>query len=165
MSLTPVGWFLPTGQAQLSEVRGGAGERSSQRDMNKHGWSTRIVVRYALLQLPALVLLALFLFIVRQWVDVPIWLIWSIVGFWVAKDVILFPLTWRSYDQRRPGDANSMVGLRGIAQDRLAPSGYVQVHGELWQAEVMGDSQPIDKGGGIRVQGTRGLTLIVQPEN
>ena len=165
MSLTPVVWFPPTGQAQLSDIRGGEGERSSQRDMNKHGWSTRIVVRYALLQLPALVLLALFLFIVRQWVDVPIWLIWSIVGFWVAKDVILFPLTWRSYDQRRPGDADSMVGMHGVAKDRLAPTGYVEVHGELWRAEVMGDSQPIDKGEGIRVQGTRGLKLLVQPEN
>lgn len=165
MSLTPVGWFPPTGQAQLSEVRGGAGERSSQRDMNKHGWSTRVVVRYALLQLPALVLLALFLFIVRQWVDVPIWLIWSIVGLWVTKDVILFPLTWRSYDQRRLGRADSMVGLRGIAQDRLAPTGYVEVHGELWQAEVTEGGPPIEQGEEVRVQGIRGLTLIVQPEN
>jgi membrane-bound ClpP family serine protease len=133
--------------------------------MNMHGWSTRVVVRYALLQLPALVLLAVSLFFVRQWVDIPIWLIWGIVGFWLAKDVVLFPFTWRSYDQRRLGHADSMVGLRGIAQDRLAPSGYVQVHGELWQAEVMGHSQPIDKGEGIRVQGTRGFTLLVQPDN
>jgi membrane protein implicated in regulation of membrane protease activity len=133
--------------------------------MNKHGWSTRVVVRYALLQLPALVLLALFLFIVRQWVDVPIWLIWSIVGLWVTKDVILFPLTWRSYDQRRFGRADSMVGLRGIAQDRLAPTGYVEVHGELWQAEVTEGGPPIEQGEEVRVQGIRGLTLIVQPEN
>lgn len=87
------------------------------------------------------------------------------MGFWVAKDVILFPLTWPSYDQRRPGHADSMIGLRGIAQDRLAPSGYVQVHGELWQAEVTGDNQPIDKGKGIRVQATHGLTLLVQRDN
>jgi len=133
--------------------------------MNKHGWSTRVVVRYALLQLPALVLLALFLFIVRQWVDVPIWLIWSIVGLWVTKDVILFPLTWRSYDQRRLGRADSMVGLRGIAQDRLAPTGHVEVHGELWQAEVTEGGPPIEQGEEVRVQGIRGLTLIVQPEN
>jgi len=130
-----------------------------------HGWSTRVVLKYTLLQLPALILLVFLLFLVRQWVDIPIWLIWGIVGFWLAKDVILFPFTWRSYDQNRARDANAMVGLRGIAQDRLAPSGYVHVHGELWQAEVMGSGQPIDKAEGIRVQGTRGLTLLVQPDN
>ena len=130
-----------------------------------HGWSTRVVLKYTLLQLPALILLVFLLFLVRHWVDIPVWLIWGIVGFWLAKDVILFPFTWRAYDKNAPGNADSMVGLRGIAQDRLAPSGYVQVHGELWQAEVVGDSKPIDKGEGIRVQGTRGLTLLVQPDN
>ena len=139
--------------------------KGQQKDMGKRRWSRRVVIKYTLLQLPALVFLALILHLIRLWVQMPAWLIWGMVGLWVVKDVILFPLTWRSYDQRRPGDADSMVGLRGIAQDRLAPSGYVQVHGELWQAEVMGDSQPIDKGGGIRVQGTRGLTLLVQSDN
>jgi len=133
--------------------------------MNRHGWSTRVIVRYALFQAPGLILLGFSLFVVRQWVDIPVWLIWGIIGFWLVKDVILFPFTWRSYDRNPARDANAMVGLRGIAQERLAPSGYVQVHGELWQAEVMGDGQPIDKGEAIRVQGTRGLTLLVQSEN
>jgi len=39
-----------------------------------------------------------------------------------------------------------MIGLRGITEDRLAPSGYVRVHGELWQAEVVQNSPPIEKG-------------------
>jgi membrane-bound ClpP family serine protease len=133
--------------------------------MNKHGWSARVVVRYALLQVPALILLVFFLFLVRQWADIPVWLIWGIVGFWLAKDAVLFPLTWRSYDQNPARDANAMVGLRGIAQDRLAPSGYVQIRGELWQAELMAGDKPIEKEEAIRVQGTRGLTLLVQSDN
>jgi len=94
----------------------------------------------------------------------PAWLIWGMVGLWVVKDVILFPFVWRSYDQDRLGDANSMVGLHGVAKDRLAPSGYVEVHGEMWQAEVMEGAPPVQSGESIRVRGIRGLTLIVQPD-
>jgi len=83
---------------------------------------------------------------------------------WVVKDVVLFFFVWRAYDQNPLADANSMVGLHGVAKDRLAPSGYVEVHGELWQAEVMEGGPPVESGKGIRVRGIRGLTLIVQPD-
>ena len=132
--------------------------------MGKWRWSRRVVIKYTLLQLPALVFLALILHLIRVWVQMPSWLIWGMVGLWVVKDVILFPLTWRSYDQRRPGDPNSMVGLRGIVKDRLAPSGYVEVHGELWRAEVMQGAPFVETGGSVRVKEIRGLTLIVQPD-
>ena len=130
--------------------------------MNATRWSSRVVIRYALLQIPALALLIVLLFLVKRWVDLPQWFIWGIILFWVAKDVILFPITWRAYDQDRPRGAYSMVGAPGIAEDRLAPSGYIRVHGELWQAEVMGDSLPIERGESVRIQGIRGLTLLVQ---
>ena len=133
--------------------------------MGKRRWSRRVVIKYTLLQLPALVFLALILYLIRLWVQMPAWLIWGMVGLWVVKDVILFPFVWRSYDQDRLGDANSMVGLHGVAKDRLAPSGYVEVHGELWQAEVMEGAPPVESGKGIRVRGIRGLTLIVQPDD
>ena len=55
-----------------------------------------------------------------------------------------------------------MIGMQGIAQDRLAPGGYVQVRGELWQAELMGGGTPVEKGAAVKVRKTRGLTLIVQ---
>jgi membrane protein implicated in regulation of membrane protease activity len=81
----------------------------------------------------------------------------------VVKDVLLFPFVWRSYDQDRHTDANTMIGLRGIVKDRLAPSGYIEVHGELWRAEVMEGAPFVESGGDVRVKGIRGLTLIVQP--
>ena len=123
--------------------------------MGKRRWSRRVVIKYPLLQLPALVFLALILYLIRLWVQMPAWLIWGMVGLWVVKDVILFPFVWRSYDQDRLGDANSMVGLHGVAKDRLAPSGYVEVHGELWQAEVMEGASTVENGGSIRVRGIR----------
>ena len=133
--------------------------------MSKRGGSARVVVRYALLQLPGAILLVLFLVLVRRWFDIPSWLVWGFVALWVTKDVILFSFVWRSYDRDWPGDKNRMLGAHGIARDRLAPSGYILVHGELWQAEVTEGIAPIERGEGMFVRGTRGLTLIVQPED
>lgn len=90
------------------------------------------------------------------------------VGFlasWVAKDVILYPLVRRCYNRDNRWDQNPMLGARGIAKDRLAPSGYILVDGELWQAEVMEGSQPIEKEESVVARGTRGLTLSVEPDS
>jgi membrane-bound ClpP family serine protease len=58
-----------------------------------------------------------------------------------------------------------MIGLRGITEDRLAPSGYVRVHGELWQAEVVQNSPPIEKGESVRVHGCRAtIKKVVEPK-
>jgi len=108
--------------------------------MSKRGWSFRIFLRYVLFQVPGLVLLYLLLILAQRVVALPTWFIWSLVALWVIKDLILFPVVWRAYDQERRDDASSMVGSRGIAEDRLDPSGYIRVHGELWKAEVMGGS-------------------------
>jgi len=133
--------------------------------MNRRAWSSQIVVRYVLLQMPALVLLILMLALVQRWVSLPAWFTWGLIAFWVAKDVILFPFTWRAYDRSHKGAANSMIGLRGITENRLAPSGYVRVYGELWQSEVVENRPPIEKGESVRIHGNRGLTLIVQRDN
>jgi membrane protein implicated in regulation of membrane protease activity len=133
--------------------------------MNKRALSARVLLKYWILQLPGVALLVLILILVRRWVDIPTWALWGIVALWVAKDVILFPFVWRSYDWSRPEDANPMFGARGIARERLAPSGYVRVRGELWHAEVVENGPTIEKGAMVRVLGIRGLTLIVKPDH
>ncbi len=133
--------------------------------LNKRGWSARLVLRYTLLQIPGLALLVLILIVIQQWVEFPAWFTWGLVIIWVVKDVALFPLVWRAYDWDGAGDANSIVGLRGVVQERLSPSGSVQVRGELWQARVMGDGPLIDKGEVIQVREIRGLTLFVEPNH
>jgi membrane protein implicated in regulation of membrane protease activity len=54
-----------------------------------------------------------------------------------------------------------MVGRYGVAQQPLAPSGYVKVDGVLWRAEVIGDDSAIDAGESVFVQKVNGLTLYV----
>ncbi len=84
---------------------------------------------------------------------------------WIAKDVVLFFFTWRAYDTTAAKPGRSMVGARGITQNRLAPSGFIHIRGELWKAEVWGRGRPIEIGEKVKVRDIKGLTLIVQPED
>ena len=129
--------------------------------MNNRHKSTRILVRYVLLQLPGLALLVLILVFVQSWVDLSAWVVWGFITIWVVKDAILFPFVRRAYDWDRPQGANSMVAARGIAKERLTPSGYVQIRGELWKAALMEGSPPLEKGERVRVEGAFGLRLAV----
>ncbi len=131
--------------------------------MNKKKWSSRILLKYWLLQLPALALLVLILIFAQRWVDLPAWIFWGSLTIWVVKDAVLYPFVWRAYDWDRSKDSNSMVGAKGIAKERLAPSGYIQVRGELWKAELAEGVQPVEEGKPVLVQEIRGLTLIVEP--
>jgi len=130
--------------------------------MKRPDWPVQVVLRYALFQIPGLVLLILILIMVRRWVDFPLWFFWGSVLIWIVKDVVLFPFVWRAYDWSRSRDVHSLVGTEGIVEERLAPSGYIRVHGELWQAEMIREGPPIEKGEGVWIQGIRGLVLLVQ---
>jgi membrane protein implicated in regulation of membrane protease activity len=129
--------------------------------MKRPDWPVQVVMRYALFQIPGLILLILILILVQRWVDFPSWFFWSSVFIWIVKDVVLFPFVWRAYDWSRSRDVHSLVGTEGIVEERLAPSGYIRVHGELWQAEMIREGPPIERGEGVRIQGIRGLVLLV----
>ena len=121
-----------------------------------------IYIRYILLNIPGLAAVILILTIIQHWVALPVWLFWSIIVFWIFKDVLLFPFVWRAYDWERSRRSRSMIGEHGVARDRLAPSGYVRVRGELWRAEIWGDGPPIEAGRSIQVVNMEGLTLFVK---
>ena len=135
-----------------------------REDLKTRPWSARVVVKYVLLQIPAAAVLIIIVILVRTWYDYPPWAGWAIVALWIAKDTILFPFVWRSYDSSAPDDAMSMVGKQGIAEEPLSPRGYVRVRGELWKAEVARGEPPIAKGEPVRVREVRGLTLKVAPD-
>ena len=124
-------------------------------------WSARVLGKYWALQVPGTVLLILMLHLLQDYLSIPTWLLWSIVGFWVLKDVVLYPIVWRSYDPGYPAMLHSLEGEQGVATERLDPSGYVRVHGELWRAELARGARAVDKNERIQVQAMRGLTLIV----
>jgi len=121
----------------------------------------RIVIKYALLQLPGQVLFLLILLLVRRWLEVPSYLVWGLLGVWVAKDIVLFPFLWRFYDSHQHPDRFGMVGRTGVALTRLNPNGYAKVQGERWQAVVPDEQTPIEKGETVCVDGISGLELTV----
>ena len=130
--------------------------------MERKGWSARIVLRYALLQIPFTALLVIVLILIRKWVDLPIWFVFGLVALLVIKDIALYPLVWRAYDPDSPALSSQMEGARGIAIDDLQPTGYVEIGAERWRAEVIGGGPAIRRGQRIRVREIHGLTLLVQ---
>jgi membrane protein implicated in regulation of membrane protease activity len=124
--------------------------------------AVRIYVRYALLMLPGTLLLALGMTAAQRWLDFPVWYIWCVLGLWLLKEAILFPFVWESYDFDRPGISRALVGERGEARQRLDPSGYIQVGGELWKAEKTPAEKVIYPGEKVRIVRRDGLRLIVE---
>ena len=125
----------------------------------------KVVLRYALIQLPGTVLLVLVILLInRWWVTVPLWLGLGIVGVAIVKDLVLFPLVWRSYAGGDPGDPSSMIGRRGIVIGRLDPEGYVRVRGELWRAETVENDRPVEEGRSVAVVEVSGLKLYVRTD-
>lgn len=133
----------------------------SQDAAEKRIWSARVLSNYWALQVPEAALLVVILLLLQSWLGFPTWLTWSLVGLWVAKDAALYPLVWRSYDPGYPATMHSLDGEHGVATERLDPSGYVRVRGELWRAELDRGARPVNKDEAVQVQATRGLTLIV----
>ena len=57
----------------------------------------------------------------------------------------------------------SVVGSTAVTRTDLAPEGMVFIQGELWSARSLNGSLP--SGQQVRVVGTEGLTLLVQPDS
>ena len=131
--------------------------------MSKHKWTSRLLIRYALFQLPELALLIVILLVIQRWVALPAWLFWGAIAIWAIKDVLLYPLVWQSYDPDQPESVMPLEGAKGIAKEPLAPSGYIQVHGVLWKAKLMQGYSPVEVGEAVLIIERRGLTVWVQP--
>lgn len=119
-------------------------------------------LKYALVQVPAAALVLVGLLLLRHWLDLPRWVVWAAFGGWLIKDILLFPLLRNAYETGAPAPGGSLIGARGIARERLEPTGYVLVGGELWQAELSPGAQSVEAGAEVRVLGLRGLTLLVE---
>jgi membrane-bound ClpP family serine protease len=125
--------------------------------------SPRVIIKYFLLQLPGQVTFILILVLVRQWLEGPAYLMWGLLGFWVGKDIFLFPFLWRFYDPNQYPDRFRMVGRKGFTLTRLNPDGYVQVQGVRWQAGIYEEQASIEQGEAICVEAINGLKLTVKP--
>lgn len=118
--------------------------------------------RYWLLQVPGWVLLGAALAAARYYFGLST--LWAVAVFvlWLLKDAALYPWLGRHYEIRSDDAAARLLGRPAIAQEALAPVGYVKIGGELWRAEVNGDATPISPGEVVLVESIEGLTLRVR---
>jgi membrane protein implicated in regulation of membrane protease activity len=129
--------------------------------MGKQQITKRVVAKYIILQLPALIFLIIILLVLRQGGVISPKVFWTVIAVWAAKDVLLFPFIWRAYDPDAPQVADPLIGARGVAMERLDPSGYIRVRGELWRAELEEGEPAVEKGETVLVRKIRGLALLV----
>jgi membrane protein implicated in regulation of membrane protease activity len=94
---------------------------------------------------------------------IPAWTAVLLFVVLVVKDVVMYPLVRRAYEPA-PTPVERLVGARGIARQPLAPSGYVEVQGTLWRAEVVPGAASVGAGARVTVCGANGLTLLVAAE-
>ncbi len=125
--------------------------------------NARVLVRYVALQIPGWALMGAVVYWLHSWFDVPTQVLWVIGAAWVAKDIALFPLTWRAYfDDRNDKGIRNPVGGLGLCSRRVAPRGSVLLHGETWDAIADEDSAPIERGSTVRITRRDGLVLRVR---
>ena len=128
-------------------------------------WSGVVLAKYWALQLPAIALVIVVLLGLGERLVWPQWIVWTVVAVWVAKDAILYPFLWRSYDPSDPAALPyPMEGARGVAINCIDPSGLVRIGGELWRAELSRGARRIEEGETVHVNARDGLTLVVEPE-
>jgi membrane protein implicated in regulation of membrane protease activity len=96
-----------------------------------------------------------------NWVTLPLWAAGLLFFGWVVKDFALYPFVRTAYESNVKTGSEQLIGAQGIAHERLAPHGYIQVHGELWQATAEPKDKPIASGTPVYVRAAQGLTLIV----
>lgn len=127
-------------------------------------WSARVLAKYWALQLPVTALVIVVLLVVEDYLAWPRWLVWTIVGAWVAKDAILYPFVWRSYGSSEPARSPyPMEGATGVAVERIDPRGRVRCSGELWRAELSPGARPIEECETVTIKGRHRFTLQVAP--
>jgi len=123
---------------------------------------TRTVWKYALLQIPELALLFVFLLLLRDWVELSSLVFWTVLALWLLKDALLYPVYRRALATPVPTDA--VIGARGIALEPISPTGYIRVRGEYWKARLREGTPPVGEGQRVRIEKMEGLTLDVVGE-
>lgn len=121
-------------------------------------------LKYLLLQVPGWILAAIVVAGLRYWLGIPSWVAFGLLSLWVVKDLVMYPLLRVAYESGVKTGVEQLVGARGVAQEDLAPAGYVRVRGELWRAETRSGQEYISSGTPIRIVGAERMTLIVEAE-
>ncbi|SNT24981.1 membrane-bound serine protease (ClpP class) [Granulicella rosea] len=87
-------------------------------------------------------------------------------GAGIGFGVISFWLGWIALRARRNKTLlgpQAMLGKLAVARTALAPTGQVEIRGELWQAALRDGSLSLPAGAAVLIREIDGLTLVVEP--
>jgi len=124
------------------------------------GRSGKIFLKYILMQIPAAFAVYLVLYFLRKYEVIGDVLLYSVMVFWIVKDMAMYPFVKGAYDSGH-GVKNTMIGRVGVSRDVLEEDGYITVGGELWRA-VPSEGEIIQAGEDVQVVAMEGLTLSVK---
>ena len=124
----------------------------------------RVVRRYALYQLPELVLAGLLIFVLVRTQVVSSELGWIFFGLWLGKEVVLFRFVRGAYEPSEPSATRQLEGKVGRVTRPLVGTkpGWVRIGSELWSARLADGSRVAEVGTEVEVQDVEGLTLVVR---
>jgi membrane protein implicated in regulation of membrane protease activity len=122
----------------------------------------RTGTRYALYQIPGILICALLLAIVWRLTLWPTSWALGALALWVVKDMALYPLVRDAYEHSSIDHGAGVIGLTAVVVDPLAPNGRVRVRGELWRATHICDVS-LPAGTEVRIEARDGLCLSVRP--
>jgi len=119
-------------------------------------------VRYLLIQLPGALAVVAALLVARRWIEMPPGAVALVAAAWVAKDLALYPVLRHAYEVDPRTEMEKLAGHEAVVRTALEPRGVVLMRGELWRAEAAeGGAAPIPAGAQVRIEGHRGLVLLV----
>ena len=125
-----------------------------------------IVARYALFQVPELLLVGIGLVALAGLGAVTVNVAWLLLGAWIVKEVVLFPFVRRAYEPSDPSGIAHLIGVDATVTGRLNPNGRVRIGPESWTARLPTGSVPAEVGATVCVKSVEGLTLHVElPES
>lgn len=120
-------------------------------------------VRYLLIQLPGALAVVAALVVARRWIEVPTGVVVLVAAAWIAKDLALYPFLRHAYEVDPRSEMEKLAGGEVVVKRALDPRGLVVMKGELWKAEAAeGEEVPIPAGSRARIEGHRGLVLLVR---
>jgi membrane protein implicated in regulation of membrane protease activity len=120
-------------------------------------------LKYLVFQIPGWMITAAILRSLWHWQLIPKWL--AVLGFfaWVLKDLLLYPFLRPAYETDVKTGSAALIGARGVAEETLAPHGYIRVRGELWRAVATPADQVVNAGTEVEIVGADGMRVFVRP--
>ncbi len=120
--------------------------------------------RYAIFQVPEVVLGGLVLAVLVDFRVISHSLGWILFAVWVLKEAALYPFIARAFEPSNGSPTDALLGVACVVTARVTPetAGKVRIGPEFWNARLEPGSRAAEIGTEVCVEAVDGLTLRVR---